>query len=431
MTPQPTKISYNLINLKRRKDRLDQFFANVPQEIKHDIKIFEAVEFSQNDIPEWWTHGIGAYGCYHSHLEIIKNHINTDYDYVCIFEDDAIFTTDFYTAFINYIKLLPQDADQFYIGGQYHKLKPIELKDIFYYNAPILRTHSYLLKTSSCSKTHSLLEEHFNDISLHNHIDHIYVKLQNDQKLKAYSPKRWLCGQSSGYSDIAETNNDINRWWYNNEKKPKDPGNNLVLVLGVHGSGSSCVATILQKLGIFIGSDIKGHWAIKGGGGGGEDSELAKICESIFMTPAISTNMTKTQIINRLNGWITSHRNKAKQLELIAGCKYPTLCSMSEYFKEIIENKYLRIVHCNRPLEDSINSMIKRGYDPDIVTTHQKWLYENKIQFLSRISEKQIITINFNEMISNPNKTVYNLINFLEIDPSDEQIYSAINHVKS
>lgn len=423
-----TDVSFNVINLKHRKDRLNQFLSIVPQNIKPFVTITEAIDKYKVDIPLSWKHGDGAYGCYLSHMQIIKKHINSNYKYLCIFEDDVIFSHNFYEQFIDFLNILPNNADQFFLGGQYHKLKPVEYKNDLYYNVPTIRTHAYVIKIDSCPKIYNLLNDHLTNISLNNHIDYIYAKLHFENKIMAYSPKRWICGQSAGRSDIANEYNDMNRWWNNSIKKPKDPGNRLILVLGIHGSGTSCIATILQKLGIFMGSKITEYWSQKGGG---EDESLSKICESIFKTPSITTSMTKTQIVNRLNGWITSHRNKGKQLGLITGCKYPTICAMSEYFKEIIDDKYLRIINCDRSLNDSINSMIRKGYDSGLITIHQEWLYEHKIQFLSRISEKQIITINFDEMISNPKKIVDNIINFLELDPSDDQIYDAINHVRS
>lgn len=422
-----TDVSFNVINLKHRKDRLDKFLSIVPKKIKPLIKIFDAIDKNKVTTPSSWTHGDGAYGCYLSHMQIIKKHINSDYKYLCIFEDDAIFDYNFCEQLYTYLNKLPGDADQFFLGGQYYKLKPVECIENLWYNVPILRTHAYITKIDSCKKIYQYLDNHINDINLNNHIDHIYAKLHLNQELLAYSPKKWLCGQGAGYSDIANEYNDMNRWWNTTRKKPKDPGNRLILVLGTHGSGTSCVSSILQKLGVFTGNNICGYWSKKGGGG--EDQDFNKICESIFKTPATETTMTKTQIINRLNGWITSHRNKGKQLGLSVSCKYPTICAMGEYLKEIIDDKYLKIINCERSLDESILSMSKRGYELETITKHQKWLYANKLEFLSRIEKKQILTINFTDMLSDPNQTVQSIINFLEINPSQDQVENAINHV--
>ena len=90
-----------VINLKHRKDKLEKFLANLPSILSNEkIKIFEAIDGSKYPIPKWFdvTNSkeriSGNYGCYLSHLEIIRNiHSPT-----LIFEDDAIFSDGFENA---------------------------------------------------------------------------------------------------------------------------------------------------------------------------------------------------------------------------------------------------------------------------------------------------------------------------------------------
>ena len=122
-----------LINLKRRPDKLkvcQQLFAKL--NIKY--KIFEAIDFCDG-IPDDYpikplegsflgNHAPGAWGCYQSHLGIIKDAKKHNYDKILIFEDDVAADDNFVSLFSKKVKDLPKDWKLFYLGASGHKGVP-------------------------------------------------------------------------------------------------------------------------------------------------------------------------------------------------------------------------------------------------------------------------------------------------------------------
>ena len=62
----------------------------------------------------------GAFGLMLTHQEIIREVINKNYKNVLILEDDVTFIDYFYKYFFYEIKLLPEDWDLLYLGGNNH-----------------------------------------------------------------------------------------------------------------------------------------------------------------------------------------------------------------------------------------------------------------------------------------------------------------------
>lgn len=202
-----------VINLKHRKDKLEKFLANLPSILSNEkINIFEAIDGSKYNIPKWFdvTNAkekiSGNYGCYLSHLEIIKNiHRPT-----LIFEDDAIFSEDFsekYKQSIEYIQNL--NYDLFYLGG-YNNKKPavIDKKNKIYRCFSTYRTHAYIVSGKNTAKNIELLLTdtkawHLYLLKHIYHIDHFYGQLQQREIIKCYCIQPYICGQDEYYtSDV-------------------------------------------------------------------------------------------------------------------------------------------------------------------------------------------------------------------------------------
>ena len=60
----------------------------------------------------------------------------------------------------------------------------------------------------------------------------------------------------------------------------------------------------------------------------------------------------------------------------------------------------------------------------------QKWLWESKNEFLKKINPKFIYNLKHHDLMRNPTEQVDNIINFLNLDVTQEQRTNAINHVK-
>ena len=118
-----------LINLKRRPDKL-KLCQELLAKLNIQFRVFEALDFIDG-IPEDYpvkpidgsflgNYAPGAFGCYVSHLEVIKDAKKNNYDKILIFEDDVDADDNFVSLFSQKVKDLPQDWKLFYLGASGH-----------------------------------------------------------------------------------------------------------------------------------------------------------------------------------------------------------------------------------------------------------------------------------------------------------------------
>lgn len=202
-----------IISLSRRKDRLDKFLSGLPTPwIYPNIEPFEAIDGQLEVPPDWWNVGKGAWGCYQSHHEIIKNCLRHKISSALIFEDDAILGEDFNKKSKELFDNLPNDWEMCYLGGQ-HLSKPIDtiINDAVGIGTNINRTHAYAINNTGFEK----LDYHLSQYPWPKkkfHIDHMYGYLQSNNIIKPYCPLSMFVGQDGGQSDIVDFNFPI-RWW--------------------------------------------------------------------------------------------------------------------------------------------------------------------------------------------------------------------------
>jgi glycosyl transferase family 25 len=115
-----------VINLKRRPDRLEQFFKRCP----YPMESFEIIEAFDGKFPEQESKKerkllskfydriqTGARGCAISHLRIWKKMVNENIPVAMIFEDDALFNENF-LSFMDTL-ILPEKFNVIYFGGRF------------------------------------------------------------------------------------------------------------------------------------------------------------------------------------------------------------------------------------------------------------------------------------------------------------------------
>lgn len=427
-----------VISLDRRKDRLDKFYNNLPKDWPIEKPVhYSAIAGNLCYPPSWWKQGGGAWGCYKSHLNIIEQELNNNSkEDILILEDDAIFCEDFSAKFNNLLKLVPNDADQIYIGGQH--LKPPVYNGSIYVVNNVNRTHGYIITVKGLLSLYKWLNETSN-WETKSHIDHHYGKGHETKAIKAYAPYEWLVGQSGDKSDIC--NKDTKERWWTPQKSIQQKISHsenkdiFAAVIGLHRSGSSCIAMILHKLGINMGDNLGGYE--NNNGGGGEAQRLAQICEQAATFPSTTMKISPELLEKKLGDWIKERISKAKVQNTIAGGKYPHLCAMGNQLMNILGGK-LRIIHCDRPLEESIDSLKRRSkkskgwlnISDDNAEKVQNWLWKNKNEFLNKMDQKYILNLKYKDILEDTDNQISRIVQFLEINPTEQQIQNAIDHVK-
>lgn len=204
-----------VISLPSRKQRLDLFFQELPNPwILGDIKVFEAVDGYRCKIPQSWKSGKGAWGCYKSHLYLLKEcYQNSNINNVLIFEDDAIFVENFNDQVSVALDSLPEDWQMFYLGGQHLKMPRNDvINNCLGIGTNINRTHAYAINGRHTIEYLILWLENLKEWKRSHHIDHHYGRLHENGSIFPYCTLKWLVGQRESFSDISRKNIST-RWW--------------------------------------------------------------------------------------------------------------------------------------------------------------------------------------------------------------------------
>jgi GR25 family glycosyltransferase involved in LPS biosynthesis len=154
----------------------------------------------------------GNYGCFLSHINIIKESKNRNLDYVLIFEDDIKLSDDFYDCLI-YLEKCNIDFDMFYFGGAFNnftnKIEKTENKFIYKYKGAA-GLHAYIVSSS-------IYDYILNNIRFDRAIDGFYstvigyqpdVRLTNKKyfDIKGFYPHPAGCEMN--YSELSNTYTD-------------------------------------------------------------------------------------------------------------------------------------------------------------------------------------------------------------------------------
>ena len=144
-----------LVNLDRRKDRLDASIKRIEDAGFTNVERIRAVDALHDDLTEAWReHGspllspndpgfveeIGRQGCALSHYRIWQQMIAQNIPYAVVFEDDVEFHNKWKILSEQYWQNTPKDFDILYMGGQIDI--PMEGNIIV---SPVFCTHAYLI----------------------------------------------------------------------------------------------------------------------------------------------------------------------------------------------------------------------------------------------------------------------------------------------
>jgi hypothetical protein len=136
------------------------------------------------------------------------------YDSYLVLEDDAFFTPDFDEILPEFMKALPNDWEQIYLGGQLlyeTDNPPIRVNDSVYMPYNVNRTHAFGVH----KRGYAAIYDHLFNLPFVSgeHIDHHLGRLHESQKFKVYAPRRWIVGQAAGSSNVSgQTRHDLEVW---------------------------------------------------------------------------------------------------------------------------------------------------------------------------------------------------------------------------
>ena len=420
------------INLDRRPEAWQKFQEGLPADFPFgEVERYAAIDGKKVPCPDWWRGGAGAWGCFLSHKRIIEECLNAGLKSVLIFEDDALFCDNFAEKVKLFHEHLPSDAQWVYYGGQHLKRavqRPERVNEWVYTPYNVNRTHAYGLIGTEALKA---VEKHLNrkDWTTANHIDHHFGRMHQKRELKVYCPAQWLVDQREGRSDVAGRDKAFVHW-ADAADVPDASMEPFFAVLGCHSSGSSALAGVLYNLGVHLGNTLTGMYGqppIRGG----EALDLQRLFEQAAPVPSTDWKISREAIKRRLTNFVNRRRQEAKMNLTVAAGKYPQMGAAGDILHEILGEK-LRLIICQRPIEQSIDSLVRRfsKLEKNAVAAHQRWIAEG-IESVRKLvdAEKQFV-VNYEDLLERPTEVINNLILFMGIKTTSKQFRNAVRYVR-
>lgn len=416
-----------VVNLDRRQDRWTQFQQQLDA---MDWPLMAPQRFSATDgqdaeVPEWFTQGKGAWGCYQSHLRLLRQAVADGVQSLLVLEDDVTFVEGFADRLGVFLQAVPDDWDQIYLGGQHlwhNKYPPRQVNDYVIRPHNVNRTHAYALRGKYIPKALAFLEDierYASDLrdGKRHHVDHRFGQLHMSGTMNVYAPAKWLAGQAAGQSNIKGKVMD-EKFWQRNGESPKDKP--IIAVFGPYKGGTSCVAGVLHHLGVFMGDNLKGVKAYPNY----EDWSIRNLCVKHYPEPALEAAFDQENRVEALRGWLYEHTKKSGDASVL-GAKHPILSLMVDELAQAW-GPNLALVKVERPVEDTIASMQARSWWKAKSETISRKLVEARD---TALADREHVTVNYNALLADPETEVRKLADALDLTPSDEQLQAAIAHV--
>ena len=202
-------------------------------------------------------------------------------------------------------------------------------------------------------------------------------------------------------------------------------------VLGLHDSGASEVRVALQHLGVQMGDEPGGFRC----NGGGEDRQLAELCERAMPFPAPSLAIQKPELEDRFSAYLGHLTWRATKQSQIAGGKYPHLCAFGPMLKHWC-GEQLRVIHVERPIEDATAALTRRTtVAGGLEITAEQQAKRVQIELESKkhnfLRTKPHLTIHYADLRESPETQLRRLVTFLTMPITGDAFESAVKYLKS
>lgn len=188
-----------------------------------------------------------------------------------------------------------------------------------------------------------------------------------------------------------------------------------IAVMGLYRSGSTVVAGVLDHLGVDMGAPYFCTYY--------ESAWLSKQLRIWWDEPNLIEKVPAAKRVKVLGEWV---RKREKKGAIWVGMKHPLLSLCGEDLVQAWgeETKFIR---CCRPLDESVVSMKKgMGFQGDA-----QFVQGTLMTALDRFfANRAPLEISFADMMSNPDREIDRMIEFLKINPSREAVAAARRFVE-
>ncbi|MCK5061125.1 sulfotransferase [Candidatus Parcubacteria bacterium] len=210
--------------------------------------------------------------------------------------------------------------------------------------------------------------------------------------------------------------------------------NKTVIVLGMHRSGTSAVAGVINSLGVSMGEKHFIKKDYKNPFGYYEDLRFIELNKKILNEQ--NNDITRVPSAERIMAQKEKYRDQIKKLlaenSKIAswGWKDPRTVLTIDLFYPYIKNPYFII--CERASEEIAKSLKRRDGLELQIGIELADEYKNCIKnFLNNNEIDKLLWIKFEDLINDSERIVQEISEFIQADPTKRQLTRAINSVKN
>ncbi len=192
-------------------------------------------------------------------------------------------------------------------------------------------------------------------------------------------------------------------------------GVNRIPVLGLYRSGSTATAGILHHLGVDMGGPFWGNYY--------EPYSLSERLREWWNEPFLEAQVDRAERVQAFRQWGDS---RAAYDQHSIGCKHPLLSLCGD---DLIEawGAETRFIWTCRPLDESIDSIVRLNWWPAHAERAQRTLWEATHDFFSGTEH---LRIEFADMLDNPRRQAERIIEFVGIQPTEEQLDAAVKFIQ-
>lgn len=133
----------------------------------------------------------------------------------------------------------------------------------------------------------------------------------------------------------------------------------------------------------------------------------------------------------RLGNFIRYQCWRAKCLKTAAAAKFPQLAACENELMELLGDR-LRLIICDRPLEESILSLQKRFPEeiPMQVAAHQKLIAGHIESLVKKVPAERVLRVEYTDLIHDIRPTVDRIAQFIRPEATEQERQAAAAHIQ-
>lgn len=211
-----------VINCSHRPDRLKAIEKEIRRSGIADwnkVKIFRAIIGDWTTAPADWNSGYGAWGCLASHRRLLEDVLHDRDDRYSlnvrnylVLEDDVFFVDDAVEKLNQFMKAVPDNWDQIYLGGQHRRNPEPSGIDGMLLGKSVHRTHAYAISERIYQRFYRHICYASDYRNTTKHIDHQLELAHRRGDWTVYCPADWIAGQEAGASNIGDGHSTRQLW---------------------------------------------------------------------------------------------------------------------------------------------------------------------------------------------------------------------------